>query len=122
VSSLAPEGASGSEGLSKVKSEEAVTWACEGRHRRCGRVSSECTYGSLGAIARFRVLATANQRGALYSGTERVSFLDPVTCASLKCCFRTMPQVMVISSDGYFYSYSIDLENGGECSLMKQYR
>jgi len=34
----------------------------------------------------------------------------------------TMPQVMVVSSDGYFYSYNIDLENGGECSLMKQYR
>ena len=33
-----------------------------------------------------------------------------------------MPQVMVISSEGYFYSYNIDLENGGECSLMKQYR
>ena len=29
---------------------------------------------------------------------------------------------MVISSDGYFYSYSIDLERGGECSLLKQYR
>ncbi|KZT51183.1 WD40 repeat-like protein [Calocera cornea HHB12733] len=34
----------------------------------------------------------------------------------------TMPQVMVISSDGYFYAYNIDLENGGECVLMKQYR
>jgi len=33
----------------------------------------------------------------------------------------TMPHVMVLSSDGYFYSYSIDLEKGGECSLMKQY-
>jgi len=33
----------------------------------------------------------------------------------------TMPQVMVISSEGYFYSYNIDLENGGECTLMKQY-
>lgn len=33
----------------------------------------------------------------------------------------TMPQVMVISSEGYFYSYSIDLELGGECALMKQY-
>lgn len=29
---------------------------------------------------------------------------------------------MVISSEGYYYSYSIDLENGGECSLLKQYR
>ncbi|EKM76342.1 hypothetical protein AGABI1DRAFT_115895, partial [Agaricus bisporus var. burnettii JB137-S8] len=33
----------------------------------------------------------------------------------------TMPQVMVLSSEGYFYSYSIDLENGGECTLLKQY-
>ena len=29
---------------------------------------------------------------------------------------------MVLSSEGYFYSYNIDLENGGECSLTKQYR
>lgn len=29
---------------------------------------------------------------------------------------------MVISSDGYFYSYSIDLENGGECTLLKQHK
>ena len=34
----------------------------------------------------------------------------------------TMPHVMVISSDGYFYLYSIDLEKGGECALLKQYR
>ncbi|KAI0074229.1 WD40 repeat-like protein [Panus rudis PR-1116 ss-1] len=33
----------------------------------------------------------------------------------------SLPQVMVISSDGYFYTYSIDLENGGECTLVKQY-
>ncbi|KAH6906012.1 WD40 repeat-like protein [Coprinopsis sp. MPI-PUGE-AT-0042] len=33
----------------------------------------------------------------------------------------TMPHVMVISSDGYFYLYSIDLEKGGECALLKQY-
>ncbi|KAG8771309.1 autophagy protein [Serendipita sp. 397] len=33
----------------------------------------------------------------------------------------TMPQVMVLSSEGYLYLYNIDLENGGECSLMKQY-
>jgi hypothetical protein len=41
---------------------------------------------------------------------------------SLMFLARTMPHVMVISSEGYFYSYSIDLEHGGECSLMKQYR
>lgn len=37
------------------------------------------------------------------------------------CVCRSVPQVMVVSSEGYFYSYNIDLENGGECSLMKQY-
>ena len=29
---------------------------------------------------------------------------------------------MVLSSEGYFYLYSIDLEKGGECMLMKQYK
>ncbi|KAF9008264.1 WD40-repeat-containing domain protein [Cyathus striatus] len=33
----------------------------------------------------------------------------------------TMPHVMVISSEGYFYTYNIDLDNGGECTLLKQY-
>ncbi|QRV81627.1 autophagy-related protein 18 [Ceratobasidium sp. AG-Ba] len=32
-----------------------------------------------------------------------------------------MPHVMVVSSEGFFYSYTIDLENGGECTLNKQY-
>ncbi|CAG8584666.1 8601_t:CDS:2 [Diversispora eburnea] len=31
------------------------------------------------------------------------------------------PQVMVVTSEGYFYQYNIDLENGGECVLLKQY-
>ncbi|KAJ7061552.1 WD40 repeat-like protein [Mycena amicta] len=33
----------------------------------------------------------------------------------------TTPHAMVISSDGYFYVYNIDLEKGGECVLVKQY-
>ena len=28
---------------------------------------------------------------------------------------------MVISSEGLFQAYNIDLENGGECSLMKEF-
>jgi autophagy-related protein 18 len=28
---------------------------------------------------------------------------------------------MVITSEGTFYSYNIDLENGGECVLQKSY-
>lgn len=34
----------------------------------------------------------------------------------------TLPQVMVISADGVFQAYNIDLENGGECALMKEFR
>jgi len=44
------------------------------------------------------------------SGTRSIVALSP-----------TMPQVMVISSEGYFYLYNIDLDNGGECALVKQY-
>jgi autophagy-related protein 18 len=28
---------------------------------------------------------------------------------------------MVISADGLFQAYNIDLESGGECSLMKEF-
>lgn len=34
----------------------------------------------------------------------------------------TLPQVMVISADGVFQAYNIDLENGGECALMKEFK
>ncbi|KAG9286972.1 hypothetical protein G9A89_001210 [Geosiphon pyriformis] len=34
---------------------------------------------------------------------------------------NTTNQVMVVTSEGYFYQYSIDLEIGGECVLLKQY-
>ncbi|KAI5481845.1 WD repeat domain phosphoinositide-interacting protein [Pseudohyphozyma bogoriensis] len=33
----------------------------------------------------------------------------------------TTPQVMVVTSEGLFYSYAIDLESGGECVLQKSY-
>lgn len=28
---------------------------------------------------------------------------------------------MVVTSEGLFYSYALDLENGGECVLQKSY-
>ncbi|KAG0291069.1 autophagy protein [Linnemannia gamsii] len=33
----------------------------------------------------------------------------------------TTPQIMVATSDGYLYQYNIDLENGGQCVLLKQF-
>lgn len=44
-----------------------------------------------------------------------------VRLVALLSAYSTLPQVMVISSEGYFYAYNIDLENGGECTLMRQY-
>lgn len=29
--------------------------------------------------------------------------------------------VMAVTSDGYFYQYSIDMESGGECQMVRQY-
>lgn len=31
------------------------------------------------------------------------------------------PQIMVVTSDGYFYVYNVDMEKGGECVLLKQF-
>ncbi|KAH8547866.1 WD40-repeat-containing domain protein [Umbelopsis sp. PMI_123] len=41
---------------------------------------------------------------------------------SIVALSNTTPQVMVVTSEGSFYQYNIDLENGGECVLLKQYR
>ena len=41
--------------------------------------------------------------------------------SSVVALSATLPHVMVVTSEGYFYSYTIDLEQGGECVLMKQY-
>lgn len=40
--------------------------------------------------------------------------------SSVVAVSSTTPQVMVVTSEGYFYSYNIDLENGGECTMMKR--
>ncbi|KAI8367669.1 WD40-repeat-containing domain protein [Radiomyces spectabilis] len=39
---------------------------------------------------------------------------------SLVALSSTTPQVMVVTSEGFFYQYSIDLENGGDCVLQNQ--
>eukprot|EP01137_Pigoraptor_chileana_P021947 Opistho-2@86306 len=33
----------------------------------------------------------------------------------------TTPQVMIVTSDGYFYQYNINMQEGGECALLRQY-
>lgn len=33
----------------------------------------------------------------------------------------TSPQIMVVTSEGFFYVYNVNMESGGECVLVKQY-
>jgi autophagy-related protein 18 len=41
--------------------------------------------------------------------------------SSVVAISNTTPQIMCATSEGLFYCYNIDLEVGGECTLMKQY-
>ncbi|KAI8644216.1 WD40-repeat-containing domain protein [Parasitella parasitica] len=46
--------------------------------------------------------------------------LPNVGVRSLVALSSTTPQVLVVTAEGYFYQYNIDLENGGECVLLKR--
>ncbi|EPS43310.1 hypothetical protein H072_2707 [Dactylellina haptotyla CBS 200.50] len=46
--------------------------------------------------------------------------LPPAT-KSVVALSSNSPQIMVVTSDGFFYLYNVDMENGGECILTKQY-
>lgn len=54
---------------------------------------------------------------------EQTLTFDPILSFALheQHHHSTTPHVMVITSEGLFYSYAIDLENGGECVLQKSY-
>ncbi|KAH6851215.1 WD40-repeat-containing domain protein [Chaetomium sp. MPI-CAGE-AT-0009] len=47
--------------------------------------------------------------------------LGPVSLPSVVAMSSNSPQVMVATSDGGFYVYTIDLQNGGEGCLLRQY-
>ncbi|KAJ2694592.1 autophagy protein, partial [Coemansia spiralis] len=46
--------------------------------------------------------------------------LPKANIQSVAAMSSSSPQIMVVTSDGYFYQYSIDLDKGGECVLLKQ--
>ncbi|KAI8325359.1 WD40 repeat-like protein [Martensiomyces pterosporus] len=46
--------------------------------------------------------------------------LPKANIQSIAAMSSSTPQIMVVTSDGYFYQYSIDLDKGGECVLLKQ--
>ncbi|KAF3913006.1 hypothetical protein ABW21_db0201397 [Orbilia brochopaga] len=45
----------------------------------------------------------------------------PAATKSVVALSSNSPQIMVVTSDGFFYLYNVDMENGGECILTKQY-
>ncbi|KAF8800685.1 hypothetical protein BYT27DRAFT_6831655 [Phlegmacium glaucopus] len=73
----------------KVDFQSQNTTANKKPHTLDGRIPPKLAYGDVGTVPRFCFLTVANQR---YKEYRRFS--------------GTMPHVMVISSDGYFYSYS----------------
>lgn len=63
-----------------------------------------------------------NSLTELWEPSRDFAFLKLPTpgVSSVVALSATTPQVMVVTSEGYFYSYNIDLEHGGECILMKR--
>ncbi|KAF3929639.1 hypothetical protein ABW20_dc0107277 [Dactylellina cionopaga] len=45
----------------------------------------------------------------------------PAATKSVVALSSNSPQIMVVTSDGFFYLYNVDMENGGECILTKKY-
>jgi autophagy-related protein 18 len=56
------------------------------------------------------------------SAVSRIAGSSPAgPLRSVVAMSSSSPQVMVVTSDGGFYVYNIDMENGGEGYLVKQF-
>jgi hypothetical protein len=108
---------------SRVESVETVYASDEEPYAPCGGIPSQHAHGDVGGIVRLCLLLAVNESGTEHYWIVRVS---PHSLTFrwhlLNTLSRTMQHIMVISLEGYFHLYSIDLENGGECSLLEQYR
>jgi autophagy-related protein 18 len=59
--------------------------------------------------------SNASNSGRITGGTPTSPLRSVVAMSS------SSPQVMVVTSDGIFYVYNIDMEHGGEGYLVKQF-
>lgn len=55
------------------------------------------------------------------SNVSRIAGAGQAPPRSVVAMSSNSPQVMVVTSDGGFYVYNIDMENGGEGYLVKQF-
>lgn len=55
------------------------------------------------------------------SSNSRTGGLSATPLRSVVAMSSSSPQVMVVTSDGGFYVYNIDMEKGGEGYLVKQF-
>ncbi|KOS19808.1 Autophagy-related protein 18 [Escovopsis weberi] len=60
-------------------------------------------------------------RASAAGGANRASGASAGPLRSVVAMSSSSPQVMVVTSDGGFYVYNIDMENGGEGYLVKQF-
>lgn len=64
----------------------------------------------------------ANANSASGAGaTSRISAGNGLPPRSVVAMSSSSPQVMVVTNDGEFYVFNIDMENGGEGVLVKQF-
>lgn len=99
-----------------------------------GRQTKYCGESSLSLVSHARP-TTRNKRNSVASAllpasvsgmldTERdfAHFKLPVTHVESVCAIATSPHVLVATSEGHFYVYSLDVDAGGECPLQRTYR
>lgn len=55
------------------------------------------------------------------SGIARITSSNGLPSRSVVAMSSSSPQVMVVTNDGSFYVFNIDMENGGEGVLVKQF-
>ncbi|KAK8129293.1 hypothetical protein PG999_001673 [Apiospora kogelbergensis] len=107
-----------------LRRQRRTTTIGDRRRRRGGQLPPADGDGNVGADARLRLHqasqvvhrrleATAGRGGA--GGAPGQQLRSVVAMSS------TSPQVMVVTNDGGFYVYNIDMEQGGEGYLVKQY-
>ncbi|SPO24043.1 related to ATG18 - Phosphatidylinositol 3,5-bisphosphate-binding protein [Ustilago trichophora] len=106
-----------------------------GKGRKSASSSTSSSGGGISGTLRRRSMALGrgitgsvggylpNSLTEMWEPSRDFAFLKLPTqgVSSVVALSATTPHVMVVTSEGYFYSYNIDLEHGGECVLMKQY-
>ncbi|KAM0791652.1 autophagy protein [Microbotryomycetes sp. NB124-2] len=102
--------------IERRRNENASSGGVGGSLRKRGLHLGRGLAGSVGGLL-------PNAVTGLWDPQRDFAFLKLPTSGvkSVVALSGVSPHVMVVTSEGIFYSYAIDLENGGECVLQKSY-